>query len=138
MAIEGKRIISFPTGTGKMFILPLRPEPKPLTDAQKTTYPALPFLREHELEKEVIKMLAEIPDYYNQPSFSLIPAIKHAKDVMRDWDLRTAKEYVEKIYKNNARQIDAARVHSMKSWRKADERIQKLQKSVADARDDKS
>ena len=101
---------------GKIMILPLRPQ-QPKTDAQKTEYPALPFLREHDLEAEVIKMLATVPEYYEKPSFSLIPAIKHTKDAM-GWDLRTSKEYVEKIYKNNVDKIEADRVVSLKSWNK--------------------
>lgn len=102
---------------GTVMLLPLRPTPQK-TDAQKTEYPSLPFLKAHDLEVTVIEMLTTIPDYYVQPGFSEIPAIRHVKDVMKDWDLRTAKEYVEKIYKNNVDRIEAARVISQKSWNK--------------------
>ncbi len=97
-----------------VLILPLRPvKPKPKPD---TEYPSLPFLREHDLEARVITLLGTVPDYYSTPTFSPIPAIKHAKDVM-GWDLWTSKEYVEKIYKKNLDKIEAARVISLKSWK---------------------
>lgn len=146
-AIPKTVTVPFPTGTGKIFLLPLR-EPKVLTDAEKTTYPALPFLKEHELEKEIVEMLGKRSTVYSStpydipPHFSLIPAIKQAKDVM-GWDLRTAKDYVEKIYKENSRQINARRVECTQAWnleyeKRHNERVQKLQKSVADARNKKS
>ncbi len=71
---------------------------------------------EHDLEARVITLLGTVPDYYSTPTFSPIPAIKHAKDVM-GWDLWTSKEYVEKIYKKNLDKIEAARVSSLKSWK---------------------
>lgn len=123
---EIKQLGVMQIGLGKVMLLPLRepPVPKVLTDAEKTAYPALTFLREHELEKEVIKMLGERNFSYvaslpsDPPHFGLIPAIRHVRNVMTDWDLRKAKDFVEKIYKDNACQIDAARVACTESWRK--------------------
>lgn len=128
------------TGTGKVFILPLRPISTPAkliplpaeltdkqTDKQKTSYPALPFLREHELEADVLKMLSELTEYARNyyrahprvpEHFSTIPAIRYVKTVMEGWDLRMSKDFVDKVYENNARQIEAARVKYRKSWRK--------------------
>jgi hypothetical protein len=95
--------------TGKIFLLPLRPVSKPEPD---TEYPSLPFLREHDLEAECIKLLSET-EYYH----SIIPAIKHVRDVM-GWGLVDSKDYVDRIRKEFAGQIEAAQVAYLKSWRK--------------------
>lgn len=83
-----------------------------MTDEQ-TEYPVLPFLREHDLEAEVIKLLET-----TGPHFSFLPAIRHVRGVMQEWSLMKSKNYVDKIYENNTRQIYAAHVRYLKSWRR--------------------
>lgn len=109
----------------KVMLLPLRPEPEK-TDAEKTSHPTLPCVTEMELQDEVIELLATpyIDVQFGKPRyhFSMIPAIKRVRE-LTNWDLRTSKDFVEKISKEFAGQVSARRVVLAQSKGAADERV---------------
>lgn len=95
---------------GKVMLLPLRPEPEQKPEQKPDTeHPSLPFIREIELEDEVVKLLGELSWH--------IPAIKHVREVM-GWGLQESKAYVDHIYLKHLDKIGAARVKYLKSWRR--------------------
>lgn len=85
------------------------------TDAEMTSHPPLPCVSEVELLDEVIKLLTD-GGYYSLHGdkswqYTSIPAIKYVRQ-QTNWSLAKAGAFVNKIKKEFARQISAARVVS--------------------------
>src|SRR6266851_3854595 len=99
---------------GKVMMLPFRPESEPTsTDVEMTSHPVLPCVIELEMQDEVVRLLVvPIREHVHASwRYSIIPAIKYVRG-KTGWGLNDSKDYVDKIEKEFAGQISAARVVS--------------------------